>query len=65
MLVSPRRNHNSSPNTDRVWIFFVVTSGKPSARLNRIWWPKTLSVPVPVRSDFSAPSSRSRWRRSR
>ena len=28
----------------------VVTSGKPSARSKRIWWPKTLRVPVPVRS---------------
>ena len=32
-LVSPRRNHSSSPNTDRVWIFFVVTSGKPVAEV--------------------------------
>ena len=64
-LVSPRRNHSSSAKTERVCTFFVVTSGKPSVRSNRIWWPKTLRVPVPVRSDFSAPSSRMRWRRSR
>ena len=35
--------------------FLVVSSGNPSARSNRIWWPNTLSVPVPVRSDFSTP----------
>ncbi len=40
-LVSPRRNHSSSPKTERVWTFLVVTSGKPAARSKRIWWPKT------------------------
>jgi hypothetical protein len=45
--------------------FFVVRTGKPSARSNRIWWPKTLSVPVPVRSDFSTPVVSTRSRRSR
>src|SRR3954453_7940894 len=64
-LVSPRRNHSSSAKTDRVWTFLVVTSGKPSERSKRIWCPKTESVPVPVRSDFSTPSSRTRVRRSR
>ena len=28
-MVSPRRNHSSSANTDRVCTFLVVTSGKP------------------------------------
>ena len=31
----------------------VVSSGKPSARSKRIWWPKTERVPVPVRSVFA------------
>src|SRR5699024_9708870 len=35
----------------------VVTSGKPSDRSNRIWWPKIERVPVPVRSDFGVPCS--------
>ena len=35
---------------DRGCTFFVVTSGKPRRRSKRIWWPKTLRVPVPVRS---------------
>ena len=47
-------------DADRVCTFFVVTSGKPAARSKRIWWPKTLRVPVPVRSPFSTPSSRMR-----
>src|SRR5215213_1190644 len=64
-LVSPRMNHNSSPNTDRVCTFLVVTSGKPAARSKRIWCPKTLRVPVPVRSPFSTPSSRTRRTSSR
>ena len=38
--------------------FLVVTSGKPSARSKRIWWPKIERVPVPVRSVFSTPVSR-------
>ena len=59
-LVSPRRNHSSSAKTARVCTFLVVTSGKPAARSKRIWWPKTLRVPVPVRSPFSTPSSRMR-----
>ena len=45
--------------------FLVVTSGKPSARSNRIWWPKMLRVPVPVRSLLATPSSRIRCMRSR
>src|SRR5215470_6770330 len=44
--------------------FLVVTSGKPSPRSNRIWWPNTDSVPVPVRSRFSMPSARMRSIRS-
>lgn len=39
------------------WSFFVVSSGKPSARLKRIWYPNTLFVPVPVRSPFIVPCS--------
>jgi hypothetical protein len=35
--------------------FLVVRTGKPSARSKRIWWPKTLIVPVPVRSDLVDP----------
>lgn len=35
--------------------FLVVTMGKPSLRSKRIWYPKTLSVPVPVRSFFRLP----------
>ena len=56
-LVSPRRNHSSSPMIDRRCTFLVVTSGKPSVRSNRIWWPNTLRVPVPVRSALSTPWS--------
>ena len=53
--MSPRRNHSSSAKIERVCTFLVVTSGKPSVRSKRIWWPNTLRVPVPVRSDFSTP----------
>ena len=53
--MSPRRNQSSSPTTAGTCTFFVVTSGKPAARSKRIWCPKTLSVPVPVRSPFSRP----------
>ena len=49
MLVSPARNHRSSWMMDLRCSFLVVTSGKPSSSAKRIWWPKTLSVPVPVR----------------
>src|SRR6266478_6264442 len=35
--------------------FLVVTRGNPCSRSKRIWWPKTESVPVPVRSRFSRP----------
>src|SRR3569832_2084785 len=35
--------------------FFVVTRGKPSIRSKRIWYPKTLRVPVPVRSVLGVP----------
>src|ERR1700729_2480330 len=45
--------------------FLVVTSGKPSARSKRIWWPKIDRVPVPVRSRFSTPVSRTSSSRSR
>ena len=45
--------------------FFVVSSGNPSAMLNRIWLPNTLFVPVPVRSVLVAPSVRMRLRRLR
>ena len=41
--------------TDLKCTFFVVTSGNPSDRSKRIWWPKTLTVPVPVRSPFGMP----------
>src|SRR5262244_1776603 len=50
---------------DLRWSFLVVTSGKPSARSKRIWWPNTDSVPVPVRSRFSTPLVRIRSIRSR
>src|SRR5262249_37147600 len=55
---SPRRNQSSSTATDLKWIFLVVTSGKPPERSKRIWYPKTLVVPVPVRSLFGIPWSR-------
>ena len=42
--------------TDLKCTFFVVTSGKPSARSKRIWYPNVLTVPVPVRSLLGAPS---------
>src|ERR1051326_143701 len=45
--------------------FLVVTSGNPWFRSNRIWWPNTESVPVPVRSCFSTPRPRIRSIRSR
>ena len=38
-----------------------VTSGKPSFRSKRIWWPNTLVVPVPVRSALYTPCVRT-WR---
>src|SRR5207342_2417620 len=61
MLVSPFRNHSNSWTIERRCSFFVVTSGKPSRRSKRICQPNTLRVPVPVRSAFSAPCSRT-WR---
>ena len=64
MLVSPARNHSNSWMIDLRCSFLVVTSGKPCDRSNRIWWPNTESVPVPVRSAFFTPSSRMRWSRS-
>lgn len=45
--------------------FLVVRRGKPSARSKRIWRPKTLRVPVPVRSPRSLPFSSMSRRRSR
>src|ERR1044071_532491 len=45
--------------------FFVVSSGKPAPRSKRSCRPKTLSVPVPVRSDLRAPWSRMCRTRSR
>src|SRR5215831_20631170 len=62
-LPSPRRNQSSSRITERRCTFFVVTSGKPSRRSKRIWCPKTLFVPVPVRSALATPWSRT-WRRN-
>ena len=56
MLVSPARNHSSSWMIAFSGSFLVVSIGKPAARSKRIWWPNTDSVPVPVRSCFSAPS---------
>ncbi len=41
--------------------FLVVTSGNPSLKSKRIWWPNTDRVPVPVRSVFSTPCSNT-WR---
>src|SRR6516165_9321462 len=38
--------------------FFVVVSGNPSFRSNRIWWPKIDNVPVPVRSFLTTPCAR-------
>ena len=55
MLVSPRRNQSNSTMIDLRCSFLVVTSGKPSSRSKRIWWPNTERVPVPVRSIVSAP----------
>ena len=46
---------------ERRCTFLVVTSGKPSDRSKRIWWPNTLFVPVPVRSPLVTPWSRT-WR---
>ena len=60
-LPSPRRNQSSSRMIERRCTFFVVTSGKPSLRSKRIWWPNTLFVPVPVRSPLVTPWSRT-WR---
>ena len=57
-LVLPCRNHKSSYMMLLRWTFLVVTRGKPSSRLKRIWCPKMLRVPVPVRSDLSVPLSR-------
>src|SRR6476619_1757311 len=65
MLVSPRRNHSSSCTIERRCTFLVVTSGKPSARLNRICQPNTLRVPVPVRSAFSVACAFTCHKRSR
>ena len=64
MLVSPLRNQSSSWMIDFSGSFLVVSIGNPAARLKRIWWPKIDSVPVPVRSCFSAPSLRIRSSRS-
>ena len=63
-LVPPVRNQSSSCTIDGRCTFFVVSSGNPSARSNRIWWPNTLSVPVPVRSSLRTPVSRIRRTRS-
>ena len=60
-LPSPRRNQSSSRMIERRCTFLVVTSGKPSRRSKRIWWPNTLFVPVPVRSALVTPWSRT-WR---
>lgn len=50
---------------DRKWSFFVVTRGKPSERSNLNCLPNTDKVPVPVRSVFCAPLSRTSFIRSR
>ena len=55
LLEEPVRNHSSSTMIDLRCTFLVVTSGKPSARSKRIWWPNTLRVPVPVRSLLATP----------
>ena len=55
LLLDPVRNHSNSTMMDFKCTFFVVTSGKPWRKSKRIWWPNTLRVPVPVRSDFSTP----------
>src|SRR3989339_872118 len=65
MFVSPRRNHRSSWMMERVWSFFVVSSGKPSLRSSRNCRPNTLNVPVPVRSALLLPFSYTSLRRSR
>ncbi len=50
---------------DLRWIFFVVIAGNPDSRLNLICYPNALSVPLPVRSDFGLPFSRTYLIRSR
>ncbi len=64
MLVSPARNQSSSCTIAFSGSRLVVSIGNPAERLKRIWWPKIDSVPVPVRSCFSAPSARMRSSRS-
>src|SRR4051812_46279770 len=63
-LCSPRRNHNSSPTTERTCTRLVVTSGKPSDRWYLNWCPNTLRTPVPVRSPLGVPCSSTCRRKS-
>jgi hypothetical protein len=63
-LVSPERNHRSSPLTGFIATNFVVILGKPSAKSKRIWRPNAEIVPVPVRSAFRVPCSRTSASRS-
>ena len=65
MLVSPEMNQRSSYMMDFRCTFLVVRSGNPAPRSKRIWYPKTLCVPTPVRSSFITPCSRMCRRRSR
>jgi hypothetical protein len=51
------RNQISSWMMDFRCTFLVVTSGKPSCRLKRIWCRTPTRVPVPVRSVLRAPCS--------
>ena len=64
MFESPRRNHKSSIAMDLKCTFLDVIRGKPSDRSNRICRPKTLRVPVPVRSSLWTPFSKTSRRRS-
>ncbi len=64
MFESPRRNQSSSTAIDLKCTFLVVISGKPSLIEKRIWWPNTLRVPVPVRSDLATPFAITCFRRS-
>src|SRR5690606_25660473 len=57
IFVSPFKNQINSCRIERRCSFFVVTNGKPSFKLKRIWYPNTLRVPVPVRSVLSTPFS--------
>ena len=49
---------------DLMWSFLVVNDGKFSRKSNRVCAPKIDNVPVPVRSAFGWPRSRTSRRRS-